>query len=229
MVAFLVVSRANVSIGRYNGARNQLSTMYRSARELIQNMVVLSNDRTTKEAKEWRFQVAYKTLMLLRTVTAVIMYQDSKVPCWELEEFDDESAARLKERLYVGDATTIKWAHDVRSESRENMRVPVQLTYQLRTIIHDQRQMLKPPLETGQENKLLASVDSFSGGYYGIRQFLTTPYPFPLMQMSRTFLFFYVFTVPFALIETSSNLIFHCILIFVFTSGFIGCKLCVCV
>ena len=28
-------------------------------------------------------------------------------------------------------------------------------------------------------------------GYYGIRKFLTTPVPFPLIQMARTFLFLY--------------------------------------
>jgi len=223
VVAFLIVSRANVSIGRYNGARNCLSTMYRSARELIQNMAVLSNDRLSQEAKEWRFQVAYKTLMLLRTVTAVIQYQDSQIPCWELEELDEDEAAALKQRLYVGDATAMKWRHDGgRTEAGENMRVPVLFCYELRTAVHDQRQFLNPPLETGQENKLLASIDGFMNGFYGIRKFLTTPFPFPLVQMARTFLFFYVFTVPFALVETSTNIIFHSILIFFFTYGFMG-------
>ena len=185
VVVFLIVSRSNVSIGRYNEARDCLSVVYRSGRELIQNMAVLSNDDSSADAKYWRFTAAYKILMLLRCVVGVVMYQDSQVPCWELQEMDPDQAARLKKRLYVGDGETVKWAHGRRTEAEENMRVPIMLSYELRTIIHDQHKYLKPNLETSQENKLLGSVDSFMGGCYGIRKFLTTPFPFPLVQMSR--------------------------------------------
>jgi len=204
--------------------------MYRSSLELIQNMAVFSDDNLKPEAREWRFQVAHKTLLLLRTVMGVVMYQDSQVPAWELEELDGEQAARLKQRLYVGDATSQKWRHhETRTDNEENMRVPIIMSYELRTAIHAQRQYLNPPMETPLENKLLGSVDSFMAGYYGIRKFLTTPFPFPLVQMSRTFLFFYVFTVPFALVETSNNVIFHSILIFFFTFGFMGLEVSSCV
>jgi predicted membrane chloride channel (bestrophin family) len=40
--------------------------------------------------------------------------------------------------------------------------------------------------------------------------------------MARTFLFFYVYTVPFALLSDKSNQIVHCIEIFVLTYGFMG-------
>lgn len=222
VVAFLIVSRANVSIGRYGEARNFLSQMYRCAMELTQNVMALSNDRLDNQANEWRFQVAYNTLLILRCITAVIMFQDSKIPCWELDEMSDDFAESLKQRLFVGDASSTRWAHATRDEAGENMRVPIIMAFELRTNIHAQRQFLTPPLETGQENKLLSSVDGFMGGYYGIRKFLTTPFPFPLVQMSRTFLFFYVFTVPFALVEASNKMVFHSILIFFFTFGFMG-------
>jgi len=51
---------------------------------------------------------------------------------------------------------------------------------------------------------------------------MTTPFPFPLVQMARTFLFFYVFTVPFALLSDKSNAYAHCAIIFVLTFGFMG-------
>ena len=40
--------------------------------------------------------------------------------------------------------------------------------------------------------------------------------------MARTFLFFYVYTVPFALLSDSSNAVAHCIVIFILTYGFMG-------
>ena len=51
---------------------------------------------------------------------------------------------------------------------------------------------------------------------------MTTPFPFPLVQMTRTFMFFYVFTVPFALLSDPSIPVAHCITIFVLTFGFMG-------
>lgn len=55
-----------------------------------------------------------------------------------------------------------------------------------------------------------------------MRKFLTTPLPFPMVQMARTYLFFYVYTVPFALLSDNSNPIAHCVIIFILTYGFMG-------
>jgi len=52
--------------------------------------------------------------------------------------------------------------------------------------------------------------------------FLTTPVPFPLVQMARTFLFLYVFTIPFVALTDDSGIVAHCIGIFVMTYGFVG-------
>lgn len=38
VVSFLLVSRVNIGLGRYNQARDCLGVMYREERELIQNM-----------------------------------------------------------------------------------------------------------------------------------------------------------------------------------------------
>lgn len=51
---------------------------------------------------------------------------------------------------------------------------------------------------------------------------MTTPFPFPLVQMAQTFLFFFVFTLPFALLNDSSNDLYLIVAIFVITYGFMG-------
>jgi hypothetical protein len=43
--------------------------------------------------------------------------------------------------------------------------------------------------------------------------------------MSRTFLFAYVFTVPFALLSDKSGLVAHCCEVFILTFGFVGLEL----
>lgn len=73
MSSFLV-SRVNISVGRYNEARGNLEVMYRESRELMQNASIFSNHLTNNVAKEWRLAVAYRCMLLLRTSMAVINY-----------------------------------------------------------------------------------------------------------------------------------------------------------
>jgi predicted membrane chloride channel (bestrophin family) len=102
------------------------------------------------------------------------------------------------------------------------MRVPIRVAYLLRKTTCSQSKRLRIPIHVVQENKLLASIDNFMGGYYGIRKFLTTPVPFPLVQMARTLLFLYVFTVPFVMLSDKSNYFAHCFSVFLLTYGFMG-------
>jgi len=44
--------------------------------------------------------------------------------------------------------------------------------------------------------------------------------------MSRTFVFLYVFVLPFVLVEDSSSNFAHCFMAFVLTFGFVGLELC---
>jgi predicted membrane chloride channel (bestrophin family) len=43
--------------------------------------------------------------------------------------------------------------------------------------------------------------------------------------MARTFLFAYVFTIPFALLSDKSTILAHCVEVFILTYGFMGLEL----
>jgi Bestrophin, RFP-TM, chloride channel len=173
-------------------------------------MCVSEHDKSLM-AKEWRHEVLYRLLLLLRTSMAVIDYPTVGIPAWNLPELSGT------EKDSVNQATFIKpemqrWAHKPRSESHkprseweESMRVPIRVAFLLRKTIHNQDRCINPKIITTIENRLHASVEGFMTGYYDIRTFLTTPVPFPLIQMARTFLFLYVFTIPFVLLGDSSS------------------------
>eukprot|EP00543_Licmophora_paradoxa_P009061 CAMPEP_0202445930 /NCGR_PEP_ID=MMETSP1360-20130828/4631_1 /ASSEMBLY_ACC=CAM_ASM_000848 /TAXON_ID=515479 /ORGANISM="Licmophora paradoxa, Strain CCMP2313" /LENGTH=243 /DNA_ID=CAMNT_0049062339 /DNA_START=58 /DNA_END=789 /DNA_ORIENTATION=- len=170
MVAFLVVSRVTISMGRYNEARGYLGTMYRECRELIQNMAVLTNHNNDTNAKEWRNNVAYQMCILLRCSMGVIDYTEHYVNVWELDELDEDEKQEMTQYIYYKTGSgqnALRWGHGKRTEYEENMRVPVRLAYILRKEIRKQRKMLSKPLIVPQELKLYASVNSFMGGYYG--------------------------------------------------------------
>jgi predicted membrane chloride channel (bestrophin family) len=82
---------------------------------------------------------------------------------------------------------------------------------------------LQPCLSHASQSPLF--TDGFMGGYYGIRKFLTTPVPFPLIQMARGFVFLYVFTIPFVMLGDQSGLLAHCFEVFLITYGFVGLEL----
>jgi hypothetical protein len=54
---------------------------------------------------------------------------------------------------------------------------------------------------------------------------MTTPEPFPLVQMTRTFLFVWVFTLPFALVQSFNDAFPFILIVFFITYGFIGLDL----
>jgi len=224
VVAFLVVSRVNIALGRFTEARNNLGIMYRETRELIQNVCVLSNHATTEEAQQWRHELAYRTLLMLRTTMVVIDYPTDFVAAWDIPELQGEERSLVKNGL-TGPLRS-RWSHSRRGEWEETMRVPIRLAYLVRKALHSNTTRLRVPLAIPQELKLLGCVDTFMSGYYGVRKFLTTPVPFPLIQMARTFLFLYIFTVPMVLVtdETSSH-VARCLIVFMITFGFMGLEL----
>lgn len=223
VVAFLLVSRVNIALNRYNQARVALGTMYASSRELVQYAVLFSSLDHTDRAREWRLELSYRLLILLRTSMAVTDFATTHQAAWDVPELH----GTLKDDIC--DSTCMsagrRWAHAQRNVWEESLRVPIRVAYLLRKSIHSQTTRLDHPMHVTQENILLAKVDAFLTGYYAMRQFLTTPVPFPLIQMARTFLFLYVFTVPLVFVADKSSLLAHCFAIFVLTYGYVGLEL----
>lgn len=170
LVAFLVVSRVTISLGRYNEARASLSVLYMATRAIVQDAVLYTRDMQGVSAKKWRSDIAWKTMILLRSTMAVIDYPTDLVPPWDLPELDENERAEIKSHLYMdtgGGSSAQRWAHEQRSEWEESMRVPNSLAFDLRCAIRDSSKVLKEKLDSSGESSMLESVNTFMGGYYG--------------------------------------------------------------
>lgn len=164
IVSFLVVSRISTAMSRYTDCRGYVAVMYRESRELIQNMLVLSrrNKNTNVESKEWRMEVAYRMMVLLRTSVAVVEFRSEGVAAWEVPELSGE------ELEYCRPSTS--WRRHAQidnSRYTDSMRVPLLMAFLVRESIVSQQQRLPHPIDILSEAKLLESVDSFLNGYYG--------------------------------------------------------------
>jgi hypothetical protein len=137
---------------------------------------------------------------------------------------EDEDQDVLYFSLVNQENRVTKWAHGQRTLSDENFRAPIVLAYNLRAEIMKQRNgtLLAKDMHCNEELKLLGFVGDFITAFHELQTMITTPFPFPLVQMTRTFLFFWVFTLPFCLVKEISEPIQVLLIIFFITYGFIG-------
>lgn len=238
LVSFLLVTRATITYNRFMEARQHLSDLYRTSRELVQYACVLTASNTNAEARQWRQGVAYKTIVTLRMAQAAVEFRSSGVTAWETQQHADDADSvdlaldpswspppgdnnnNREDSNKVGDddgddegddADTFweEMAHGKRTAADDNFRAPIVWSFNLRQQIlrtrTDPSILPTKPMHVNEELKLLQLVQDFIAAYHGHRKLITTPFPFPMVQMARTFLFFWVFSLPLVLIPDADN------------------------
>jgi hypothetical protein len=74
LVAFLVVSRTTMALNNWWQMVVKMMLLFRTAGELVQTTVTLTQDENDKSAQEWRNEVANRTMLFVRTVNAVLTW-----------------------------------------------------------------------------------------------------------------------------------------------------------
>ena len=208
MVSFLVVTRVHIANQRYMESRKLLSDIMKSCRELAQHLVTFTRYEQSLMAKKWRADVARRTCSLLRTVVVVLEHDSYGSHVWQVPELSKDEKQALLHSLGLADE-----------------RSPLVLAMFLRTSIAAHVENLSTPLDVNQELQLLDDTADFIAAYHGLMKLITTPFPFPLMQMNRLLLFVWVFTLPFALNATVEKVLPLCFVVFFLTYGFCGLEL----
>jgi predicted membrane chloride channel (bestrophin family) len=235
MVSFLVVTRANITYARYMESRQYLSDCYRNCRELVQHVCILTLFEDSPSAQEWRRKVAYQTILLLRVTMAAIEFRSSSINTWDvtdenLELLTPTTPAHRRLVSVMPSALTpqnqriSKWAHGERTMADENFRAPIVLAYNLRQAILVQRngEYLEKRMHVNEELKILGFVSDYVTAFHGLKKLITAPFPFPLVQMTRTFLFFWVFSLPLVLVHAIPQPVQVMVIMFFVTYGFLG-------
>jgi predicted membrane chloride channel (bestrophin family) len=106
----------------------------------------------------------------------------------------------------------------------ENFRAPIVLAYNLRQAILAQRngEYLEKRMHVNEELKILGFVSDYVTAFHGLKKLITAPFPFPLVQMTRTFLFFWVFSLPLVLVHAIPQPVQVMVIMFFVTYGFLG-------
>lgn len=118
--------------------------------------------------------------------------------------------------------TKNSWAHGKRTPMDESFRCPIVLSFWLKDKILSHSSCGSGLVTPVEEQKLLNYVTAYMGDYHKLRAFSTTPFPFPLVQMARTVLFLWVFTLPFCLCHDLDDPVQIAAMLFLATYGYIG-------
>jgi hypothetical protein len=112
-----------MSLGRYNEAREYLEMMNKSFRQLVHTACIYSNTDARESAKQWRHELVYRALILLRSSMSVIDYPSSLEGVMEIPELTgSDELEDLQKNLPPS-----RWLHEARTDYEENFRIPIRL------------------------------------------------------------------------------------------------------
>jgi len=138
--------------------------------------------------------------------------------------YDSKSVAKLRHYKRTSSRSQRLTTHCDRSIKDERLHVPLIYSGILRTEILSPRtsNCLEHNMTRLQELKLLELAAQFTTAYDTLTKLITTPFPFPLVQKTRTILFVWLFTLPLSLLKDTSAPWDSMIMIFILTYGFLG-------
>jgi predicted membrane chloride channel (bestrophin family) len=268
LMAFLVVTRVKITYDNYMQNANNVSQLYESIRGLVQEMCIMTANDTSRRAKQWRQDVAYAAILLLRVSISVLEYKSNpNVDPWAAVAERKQSEMSKKENknkkkhnstvpYNVGAQAILK--HTKNADSWQNIndshaqqdytqlqsihmleqvcRAPITLAFNARREILKQRDgasldrknaVWKDPSFVVEELRLCDYIGSFVTAYHGLRKLILTAQgmPFPLVQMAKTMLFIWLYSLPLALCheyDETSSIASLLGLIFLITFGFCG-------
>jgi predicted membrane chloride channel (bestrophin family) len=231
LVSFLVVTRTSLIFNKFQHSRQVLQNLFGACGEVVQHSCLLTTSNTNPEAKAWRSKVAYTTVIALRAAVSALEYKSSRIPCWTfLPPFDDGDIDLMLHTDPGDKPATISalkaLAHGKRNEYTENFRVPKIWAYNLRKVIlaprNDPGILKSSGLQTNEQLRILDFVTQYVHAWEEMNKLASSPFPFPLAQMTRTFLLFWVFSLPLVLIKDDTSLWATFLVIFGITYGFFG-------
>lgn len=224
LVSFLIVSRSQISYNRFMTFRNLLAKQYCMCRQLAQFTMVYTFQTQTPEARQWRQEVCFRTIVLLRVTMDALLWSSTERGKWgdeyfKFQEMDVEAGEResVSEHFF----RFRQLSHGRRSNVDEIFRAPITFCHLLKQTIMTHPEYLGYKLAVNEYRDLLFFVASFQEAFHGFRVLVFTPYPFPLVQMTRAFLFFWVYTLPLVLLK-DYRLWSSLLIVLLVSFGFIG-------
>jgi len=144
LVSFLVVSRSKISYDRFMDFRRNLATTYRVCRDLSHLTTVYTLDQQTPQAQQWRQDVCFRTILLLRVTLDALLWSSTEREQWtdEYYRFKPEKDGVDDDEVSEDFFNFRRLNHGRRSLIDEHFRAPITFQYELRRVIMQHPQAL---------------------------------------------------------------------------------------
>jgi len=232
LMSFFLVTRVNLAYGRFMKSANTVEMYMKDLRDLVQmaNVFTVQDDDEEEVeddyVKKWRLQLARDVISILYATSALIQCRDEDTYwmkfVWEDGHFKGNEFSNELERIICDKKQVLFGSTDRKAIEDKNWEVNTRaislLTFRLkRTIATSQVN-----LDTKELNYLLGLASEFSNSFSRLELFCTTPIPFPLVQLTKTLLFFWIFMLPFTIAQDIQNLHASALIMFMLVYGFVG-------
>jgi putative membrane protein len=189
LLAFLLATRTNIGYNRYMEGRTSFGGVLLACRELTQQAITFSRHtgdpkkNCSTEMVEWRAEVTRMTVAVLHGIVCTLHNPtDRSLVIYQpyLRESEQDKLQSTLAESSVPHATLL-------------------LALWLRITISSNRECERSSLSALQYIELDQQVGKLVQSFHALTKLTSTPLPFPLVQMARTFLSIWVLTLPFAL------------------------------
>ena len=181
LMSFLIVTRVKILYDNFMTNSQYIHDCYRCLRELVHYTCVISMTDTSEKAKQWRQEVAYQAILLLRVTMAVLDFRSNP---------EQKPWAELQRHMPL---FAVDEQPDAIIQLEHACRAPCIIAYNVR------REILKFRSELTQDtlqhpcNEYLRLIDitgDYLKAFSGLEKLMRTPMPFPLVQMAKMFCLF---------------------------------------
>jgi len=193
LIAYLGVSKVNQAYDRYMSCRIEFGRAMYSLRELNQYCITMTEGDLTQAAFRWRKELKRTILQLIQSIVTMV------------------KNSRHAQHLATG-------------VDKDQEGDPFELINYLRSHMYNGCKALpEANLQVLELGKMLDVLHEFTQSYRELVRLASTPIPFALVQMGRTFMFIWVLSLPLVLSgEDFNDMLSVFIFVVLLTYGFLG-------
>ncbi len=223
LMSFFLVTRVNLAYGRFMKSANTVEMYMKDLRNMVQMANVFTmqdgdeeeDGEYGNEVKKWRLQVARDVISILYAASALMQCRDDDTYwmkfVWEDGHFKGNEFSNELERVICDKKqvlfrnTIVPGSTDRKAIEDKNWEINTRaislLTFRLKRTIATSQVNLDPK----ELIYLLGLASAFTNSFSRLELFCTTPIPFPLVQLTKTLLFFWIFMLPFTIVQDIQN------------------------
>jgi len=226
LISYLGVSKVNLAYQRYITAQTGCGHVMMTLRELNQLAITMTEQYTSPAATAWRCQTKDAIVQLIHETVAVL--RDERHSAALARNVGHRTGVGIDLSSKIGTRGSVQGARVITSGSDD----PMVLVHSLRSHLYTESDRVcrkndgtgEVKIELFERCKMIDQLHEFTVSYRNLLRLASSPLPFPLVQMGRTFTAVWTLSLPFVLIgdDFAEDSLSTFTFVILLTYGFLG-------